>query len=183
MCAPPAGQCSPPRGRPPFPAGGKRLNVLAMAKAGPGHQLTVEEADGEYFISCGHEMAKTHFISFVAVLTGDTLLIKKLYPEWAMQARVPCAKGALLVWYCTQHGLFCQPCAPARRRRASKKLHLCSRFSGQRGAVFFSVVTVRQAGAKTRRPADFAQCQRPPALQWPRTRRHSAALSAARCRR
>ena len=51
---------------------GKRLNALAMAKAGPGHRLTVEEADGEYFISCGHEMAKTHFISFVAVLTGDT---------------------------------------------------------------------------------------------------------------
>ena len=79
---------------------GKRLNALAMAKAGPGHRLTVEEADGEYFIS------------FVAVLTGDTLLIKKLYPEWAMQARVPCAKGALLVWYCTQHGLFCQPLRP-----------------------------------------------------------------------
>lgn len=55
-----------------------------MAKAGPGHRLTVAEADGEYFISCGHEMTKAHFISFVAVLTGDTLLIKKLYPEWAM---------------------------------------------------------------------------------------------------
>ena len=52
---------------------GKRLNALAMAKAGPGHRLTVEEADGEYFISCGHEKAKTHFISFVAALTGDTL--------------------------------------------------------------------------------------------------------------
>lgn len=91
---------------------GKRLNALAMAKAGPGHRLTVAEADGEYFISCGHEMTKAHFISFVAVLTGDTLLIKKLYPEWAMQARVPCAKGALLVWYCTQHGLFCQPLRP-----------------------------------------------------------------------
>lgn len=68
---------------------GKRLKPLAMAQAGPGQQLTVEEADGEYFIS------------FLAVLTGDSLLMKKLYPEWAMQARVPCTKGALLVWYCT----------------------------------------------------------------------------------
>jgi len=91
---------------------GKRLMPLAMAQAGPGQQLTVEEADGEYFITCGHEMTKEHFISFLAVLTGDSLLMKKLYPEWAMQARVPCTKGALLVWYCTQHGLFCQPLRP-----------------------------------------------------------------------
>lgn len=91
---------------------GKRLKPLAMAQAGPGQQLTVEEADGEYFITCGHEMTKEHFISFLAVLTGDSLLMKKLYPEWAMQARVPCTKGALLVWYCTQHGLFCQPLRP-----------------------------------------------------------------------
>ena len=81
-------------------------------QAGPGQQLTVEEADGEYFITCGHEMTKEHFISFLAVLTGDSLLMKKLYPEWAMQARVPCTKSALLVWYCTQHGLFCQPLRP-----------------------------------------------------------------------
>ena len=75
---------------------GYSVGYLAQ-EAGPGQQLTVEEADGEYFITCGHEMTKEHFISFLAVLTGDSLLMKKLYPEWAMQARVPCTKGALLV--------------------------------------------------------------------------------------
>ena len=53
-------------------------------------------------------MRREHHISFVAFLTGDTLLVKKLYPEWDMLARLPFFAHGRLLWYCTQHGLFTQ---------------------------------------------------------------------------
>ncbi|MDY3711900.1 MAG: hypothetical protein SO044_05755 [Agathobaculum sp.] len=55
-------------------------------------------------------MTKAHHIAFVALLTGDTLLLRRLYPEWDMQTRLPAfARHGMLLWYCTQHGLFYQP--------------------------------------------------------------------------
>ena len=52
-------------------------------------------------------MTKQHYISFVALLTGDSLLIRRQYPEWGLQLRMPAVHGTLL-WHCTEHGLFYQ---------------------------------------------------------------------------
>ena len=46
--------------------------------------------------------------SFMAFLTGDTLVMKKLYPEWGLEVRLPHFAHGTLLWYCTRHGLFAQ---------------------------------------------------------------------------
>lgn len=53
-------------------------------------------------------MTKEHDISFVTLLTGDTLFLQKQYPEWNLQVRIPRIAHGRPVWYCTQHGLFYQ---------------------------------------------------------------------------
>lgn len=87
---------------------GKKLNALPMVKAAEDEKLRVERIENDYFISSDHPMTKEHYLSFIALLTGDTLILKKQYPEWNAQTRIPCVGHGLLVWYCTQHGLFYQ---------------------------------------------------------------------------
>ncbi len=85
---------------------GKKLTPLTPARAE--QPLSVESVENERFISSEHEMSKAHYISFVAFLTGDTLLLRKLYPEWDLQTRLPALGHGTLLWYCTRHGLFYQ---------------------------------------------------------------------------
>ena len=83
---------------------GKKLTPLTAQK--DREQLTMERIENEWFISGPHPMAKEHYIAFVGILTGDGLVMKRLYPEWDIQARLPwCAHGRL-VWYCIRHGMF-----------------------------------------------------------------------------
>lgn len=87
---------------------GRKLQKMEAVKANPDEKLQVETIENDFFISSNHEMTKEHYISFVALLTGDTLMVKKLYPEWNMQVRIPQLGHGKLLWYCTQHGLFYQ---------------------------------------------------------------------------
>ena len=87
---------------------GKKLTALTAQKAGPEEKLSVEIIENDYFISSDHEMSKDHYISFVAFLTGDTVLLRKHYPEWNLQTRLPVFAHGRLLWYCTRHGLFYQ---------------------------------------------------------------------------
>lgn len=87
---------------------GKKLTALMAQKAGPEDKLSVEIIENDYFISSDHEMSKDHYISFVAFLTGDTVLLRKQYPEWNLQTRLPVFAHGRLLWYCTRHGLFYQ---------------------------------------------------------------------------
>ena len=88
---------------------GRVLQPLPFKRAGKEEELAVEKSEGEYYISSQHEMTRAHYISFVALLTGDSILLRKQYPEWDMQTRIPCFSHGMLVWYCTRHGLFYQP--------------------------------------------------------------------------
>lgn len=88
---------------------GKSLLPLTAQKADEDEKLSVEKLENEYFISSAHAMEKGHFISFVALLTGDTLMLRKQYPEWDLQTRIPCFGHGMLLWHCTRHGLFYQP--------------------------------------------------------------------------
>lgn len=87
---------------------GRKLQPVQPVKAAKDAQLSVEIVENDYFITTPHEMTKTHYISFAALLTGDTLILRKLYPEWDMQTRLPRIGHGMLLWYCTQHGLFFQ---------------------------------------------------------------------------
>ncbi len=51
-------------------------------------------------------MTKTHFVSFIAYVTPDTVRLKKLYPEQAAEARFAMRGGGWMYLYCNRHGLF-----------------------------------------------------------------------------
>lgn len=88
---------------------GRNLAQLVPQKPEAGHELKIALIEDEWFITCAeHEMLKEHYISFLALVYGDRLQLVKLFPEWDMQVRLPKQGRALLLWYCTQHGLFFQ---------------------------------------------------------------------------
>ncbi|MDD6021161.1 MAG: helix-turn-helix domain-containing protein [Oscillospiraceae bacterium] len=87
---------------------GKKLRPLELTKAEGRNKLDVERIENEYYISADHEMSKEHFISFVAFISDDTVIMRKQYPEWNLQVRIPFFAHGRLVWYCTRHGLFYQ---------------------------------------------------------------------------
>ena len=82
--------------------------MLKPEKAEEHKRLNVEVIENEYFISSDHEMTREHYISFIAFLTGDTLIMRKQYPEWNLQTRLTFFAHGRLIWYCTRHGLFYQ---------------------------------------------------------------------------
>ena len=53
-------------------------------------------------------MQREHYLSFAALVDEDTLVLRRLYPEWDAQTRVPYFAHGTLLWYCTRHGLFAQ---------------------------------------------------------------------------
>lgn len=87
---------------------GKRLVACAPRKAADGEKLQVEQVEDEWFISSGHPMTKDHHISFVALVTGQKITLLKQYPEWNLEVRLPRRERGMLLWHCTQHGLFYQ---------------------------------------------------------------------------
>jgi transcriptional regulator with XRE-family HTH domain/desulfoferrodoxin (superoxide reductase-like protein) len=87
---------------------GKKLQSLNANKACDEEKLSVEVIDNEYFISSDHQMTKDHYITFVALLTGDSIVLKKQYPEWNLQVRIPQLAHGRLIWHCSNHGLFYQ---------------------------------------------------------------------------
>ena len=86
---------------------GRQLEPL-KAQTAETDRLEAAVSDGEWYVTSGHEMRREHHISFIAFLTGDTLVVKKLYPEWGLEVRLPYFAHGTLLWYCTRHGLFSQ---------------------------------------------------------------------------
>ncbi len=87
---------------------GQRLEPLKAREALPEERLSVEVSDGELYVTSGHEMRRDHYISFIALLDDNQLSIRKQYPEWSLEARLPRTARGTLLWYCTRDGLFCQ---------------------------------------------------------------------------
>jgi len=65
---------------------GKRLAPAQAKEAGPEDHLTVETVENDYFITSGLPMEKDRYIAFTALLTEDTLFLRKHYPEWSRTA-------------------------------------------------------------------------------------------------
>ena len=85
---------------------GQRLTPMTPQKAAEDDCLRMEAADGEWYISSDHPMTKTDHIAFVAFLTDSTLLLTRLWPEWALSVRMPYIPRGRLLWYSTTQGLF-----------------------------------------------------------------------------
>lgn len=87
---------------------GKKLKAIQPQKANDNERLSVEVVENDYFITSEHPMTKEHYIAFVALLTGDSFMLRKQYPEWDLQVRIPSFAHGRLLWYCTEYGLFYQ---------------------------------------------------------------------------
>ena len=87
---------------------GRRLEAAQPRKAEGEDRLTVEMVENDLFITSGHPMDKDHYITFAALLTGDSLILRRQYPEWGLQVRIPAIGHGRLLWYCSRHGLFYQ---------------------------------------------------------------------------
>ena len=85
---------------------GRKLPALGAATDKENHEMHVEEIEDDYFITIDHEMSKTHYISFVAHIGYDRVLLIKLYPEQNAELRFPKMHGKKLFAYCNQHGLW-----------------------------------------------------------------------------
>lgn len=91
---------------------GRRLSPLAAKPADNGHRATVEDTDGESYVTFHHEMRKDHYISFVAYVTNEKLLLVKLYPEQESSMRLPKIDPLLhkystrFYYCCSRHGLY-----------------------------------------------------------------------------
>lgn len=86
----------------------RKLRELKPIKADDNHTLSLETIEYEWFISTHHPMEKDHYISFVAYVTSDKLLMAKQYPEWPIQIRFRKLGHGKLYSYCTKHGLSYQ---------------------------------------------------------------------------
>lgn len=87
---------------------GRKLTALMPQKAAEGEKLHAEKVEGEWFLTSDHPMTKDHHIAFVAFAAGDRVQLVRQYPEWELQLRLSERGHGMLLWYCTQHGLFYQ---------------------------------------------------------------------------
>ena len=84
------------------------LEALEPKKAAPEQALRVTDSDGDWYVESDHPARKDDYISFLALVTGEKLLVLRQYPEWEIHARLPGRPHGRLVWYSTTQGLFYQ---------------------------------------------------------------------------
>ena len=46
---------------------------------------------------------KTKITATRESLTGDSIMLRKQYPEWELQVRIPIFAHGRLLWYCNKH--------------------------------------------------------------------------------
>ncbi len=72
------------------------------------HEICLEKVEDENFITVNHPMEKSHFISFIAYVTGDRMQFVKLYPEGNAETRFQLRGSGYVYIYCNRHGLMKQ---------------------------------------------------------------------------
>lgn len=87
---------------------GRKLQPLQPKRATEHERLVVEKVEDDFYITTAHPMECGHYIAFVALLSGDSIMLRKQYPQWELQVRIPIFAHGRLLWYCNKHGLFYQ---------------------------------------------------------------------------
>ena len=87
---------------------GLTLPPLEAEQPDEEHAAQVEVIEHEHYVTVEHPMTKSHYISFLACVTGDRCSFVKLYPEGNAQTRFFIRGHGMLYWYCNHHGLFRQ---------------------------------------------------------------------------
>ena len=70
------------------------------------HAISVGTVEDEYFVSVDHTMDKSHYISFLAAVSDQSVQFVKLYPEGNAEARFKISGIKTIYAYCNRHGLF-----------------------------------------------------------------------------
>ena len=84
---------------------GRKLEGLEEKK-NVDEEIKIERVDGtELYISSSHPMTKDDYIFFFSYVTSDSLLLKKLYPEWSVEIRFPWLGHGKIMWYSEKEGL------------------------------------------------------------------------------
>lgn len=95
---------------------GVALPPLESEEPDDAHLVAIEVSDGEVFLRADHPMRKEHFISFLAYVTTDHVLMRKLYPEQEAIARFPYKGIGRVFAYCNKHGLIEQKLPAAKHK-------------------------------------------------------------------
>lgn len=85
---------------------GRKLAPLVAKPEDEFHKINVTDIESDYYIEMKHAMSKTHYISFVAFVSFDKVIISKLYPEQNAELRIPKLQRGKLYIYCSEHGLW-----------------------------------------------------------------------------
>ena len=70
------------------------------------HIISLEVVEDEYYVTVDHPMTKTHYISFLAAVSDQTVQFVKLYPEGDAATRFKINRVERIYAYCNHHGLF-----------------------------------------------------------------------------
>lgn len=95
-------------GNPSISCCGRTLFPQQIHDADRQHMLNIQTSDDEFSITFAHPMEKSHYLSFIAYSTGDTLLIKRLYAEQSGELTMPRMRGGRFIFGCTRDGVFSQ---------------------------------------------------------------------------
>lgn len=85
---------------------GRKLTALVAKQSDESHNINIETIEDDYYITFNHEMSKTHYLSFIAYVAYDRILLVRLYPEQSGEVRFPRMSGGKLYFGCNQHGLW-----------------------------------------------------------------------------
>ncbi|MGN0613677.1 MAG: helix-turn-helix domain-containing protein [Porcipelethomonas sp.] len=87
---------------------GRTLTPPEPKKAEGSDMLSIERIENDYFITSEHAMTKENYIHFIAFVTGDSVILRRLYPEWNVQVRIPAIGHGKLFYYSDDTGLMYQ---------------------------------------------------------------------------
>lgn len=89
-----------------FSCCGVGLPPLEAEMPDDAHAITVERVENEWYVTLDHPMEKSHFISFLAIVTSDRVQIVRMYPEQNAEARFFVRGHGRIYACCNRHGLF-----------------------------------------------------------------------------
>lgn len=87
---------------------GISLPPLEAEEVDENHEICIEKVEDENFVTVNHPMEKSHYISFIAYVTGDKINLVKLYPEGNAETRFQLRGSGFIYIYCNKHGLMKQ---------------------------------------------------------------------------
>ncbi len=93
-------------GEPEISCCGRKLQAMKAKPADNDHKISIENSEGELYITFNHEMSKEHFINFIASVSYDRVMLIRLYPEQGGELRIPKLPYGKLYYGCTNHGLW-----------------------------------------------------------------------------